>query len=646
MRFKHLPALDGLRGLAVAGVVWFHLGGRFGALVRGGYLGVDLFFVLSGYLITSVLLAEVARTGSVNLRAFWVRRARRLLPALLSIMPAIALYARVFAKPNEMLPLRKDALATLAYVANWRAILGDKSYWALFAAPSPLEHTWSLAIEEQFYIVWPLLFVVAVVRFKFSNRTLVWLALTFAGLSTAAMALAFDPDKTSRAYFGTDTRAAGILFGAALAFALRDIALARFARVLDVLGVCGIGFLAVAWTQLEGQNPLLYRGGFLATELACLVLIACGTLGEASYVARALSLRPIAWLGTISYGVYLWHWPIFCVLTLERVHVGESTLTALRLVATLVIALISYHGFESKIRAQGLEGLFGRPIQRPFLLALASFAASVLLVVVCTVPTRAPMHLRVALRRNARAPVTAPGRYSVANRVLPNAKDLPPKTVRILTLGDSVAQAMGIAMRHNQEQVVPGRAPVFVADRGVGDCSIMESLEFKRGLPIGHPNPKSGCAATWVSDVEELKPDVTFIVIGGAFFTKFVVDGKRESACGRGWQEGYRARYEQLLTEMGPNAGRVVMALAPYPGKRWIHSTVLADVDCFNGLLREIAEAHRLQIVNIAEHICPARECKLLSDEGAPIRPDGLHPECPGATELTLWTFNELLKAQ
>jgi len=151
-RLPHVPALDGLRGVALLGVLFFHANGA----LAGGYLGVDLFFVLSGFLITSVLLSEHQETGRIVLWTFWQRRARRLFPALLSLMPFIAIYGRFFAAPSELTRLRGDALATLAYVANWRAILSEKSYWDLFAQPSPLEHTWSLSIEEQFYVVWPL----------------------------------------------------------------------------------------------------------------------------------------------------------------------------------------------------------------------------------------------------------------------------------------------------------------------------------------------------------------------------------------------------------------------------------------------------------------------------------------------------------
>src|SRR5664279_6531447 len=147
-------ALDGLRGAAVAGVLLFH-----GGHLLGGYLGVDLFFVLSGFLITSLLLVEAGARGTVGLGHFWARRARRLLPALALLMVGIALYCMVIASPTELAQIRGDALATLAYVANWRAVGASQNYWALFSAPSPLQHTWSLAIEEQFYLIWPLVFL-------------------------------------------------------------------------------------------------------------------------------------------------------------------------------------------------------------------------------------------------------------------------------------------------------------------------------------------------------------------------------------------------------------------------------------------------------------------------------------------------------
>ena len=213
--FRHLPALDGLRGLALLGVLLFHAGGA----LTGGYLGVDLFFVLSGFLITSLLLAEHHATGRIALGAFWTRRARRLLPALRALMPAVALYGRYLARPEELHALRADALATLAYVANWRAIVSHHSYWDLFTSPSPLEHMWSLSIEEQFYLVWPLLvgglLATPLAARRGPARALLTTVVFLALASVATTTLIYSSEATSRVYLGTDTRAAGILAGAA-----------------------------------------------------------------------------------------------------------------------------------------------------------------------------------------------------------------------------------------------------------------------------------------------------------------------------------------------------------------------------------------------------------------------------------------------
>ncbi len=303
---RHLPALDGLRGLALLGVLFFHAGRRAARRIPGRRS--VLRFV--GFLITSLLLAEHRATGRIALKPFWIRRARRLFPALLSLMPAIAMYGRFFAKPSELASLRSDALATLGYVANWRAIFAHKSYWELFTAPSPLEHTWSLSIEEQFYVVWPL--TVALVLRKLSSRFLLVITLILSGLSMAAMVLLYDPERTSRVYLGTDTRAASILFGAALAILVTarttstDLPFAKSTVwILDGLGLLSLAGLGYAWVKLTGDTPLLYRGGFWLTEMASLVLILCAISGSRSLIARLLSFKPLRWVGTISYGLYL-----------------------------------------------------------------------------------------------------------------------------------------------------------------------------------------------------------------------------------------------------------------------------------------------------------------------------------------------------
>lgn len=611
-----MPALDGIRGLAVLAVVAFHAN----AALTGGYLGVDLFFVLSGYLITSILLREVESSGRIDLRAFWVRRARRLLPALLVLMPAIAVYARVWAAPGELAGLRADALATLGYVANWRAIYSGKSYWEIFQAPSPLEHTWSLAIEEQFYVVWPLVVALLLVRLRRTRRTLLVVSAGLALASAALMLLLWHPERTSRVYMGSDTRAAAILAGVVLATVLAPGTRLRpgAVRALDLAGLASAVGLGVAWAKLEGESRFLYHGGFWLTELAALVLIACAVV-PTSLVARALSLRPLVFVGTISYGVYLWHWPVDVVLTPERVHVPPLALAALRVAVTFAIALASYYAVERPIRARGVS--FGRPL-------VVLPAAFGVVIAAVFVGTRA----RPALAAPALAPAPAPSAErrwpdfnSVKSSVLPAARELPPGTLRILTIGDSVAQYLGEAMRFHQ-----AAAGAFVAQRGVGACSIhVAEVRYVNGERI----EGTCCADAWATDVAELRPDVTLIVLGGAYL------GPR--TCQRDWRKAYRERLTSLLHAMGDSAGRVILTLVPYPGQRWRTADMVQRVDCFNEELSQIAEIEHLPTLDLKTHVCPTPDCTLLSN-GAAIRPDGLHFDGPGAAESAQWTLAEV----
>src|SRR3954471_21397865 len=223
-RLGYVPGLDGLRGIAVIAVLLFHGGVTW---AKGGFLGVDVFFVLSGFLITSLLLDERWKTGTVKLSRFWARRARRLLPALLILLAAMAAYATWVPMQSPLGDLRRDVLATLAYVSNWHFIIDGGSYFARNAPPSPLRHTWSLAIEEQFYVLWPLLFI-AVARGRHRLTKLAVLIGVGIAASIAAMAYLFHPGAdSSRVYYGTDTRAHVILIGCGLAVLLSAVARQR-----------------------------------------------------------------------------------------------------------------------------------------------------------------------------------------------------------------------------------------------------------------------------------------------------------------------------------------------------------------------------------------------------------------------------------
>lgn len=359
-----------MRGLAVIAVLLFHGGVSWAG---GGFLGVDAFFVLSGYLITRLLIEERSRAGRISLRAFWVRRIRRLFPALLALLLLVCLYAAFLATPDTRHRLRLDALATLSYVANWRLAASGTGYFDRLALPSPLQHTWSLAIEEQFYLLWPLVVVAA---FRWARRPLRTLLVIAGGAvlaSALAMAVLYSPGvDPSRVYYGTDTRAQSVLVGVALALLLagaagraaEQSALRRRDRWgLEVAGGTGAAFTAWAWTTSTGGSAWLYRGGFAACGVAVAAVLADVVLVPEGLLSRLLSVSPLQVLGRISYGLYLWHWPIFLAVNGERTSLHGPALLALRLAATLAVSVLSFRFLELPVRHGAISP--GRAARHP-----------------------------------------------------------------------------------------------------------------------------------------------------------------------------------------------------------------------------------------------------------------------------------------
>ncbi|MBX9642450.1 MAG: acyltransferase, partial [Mycobacteriaceae bacterium] len=364
-----IPALDGLRAVAVALVLVGH-GGVPG--VSGGFIGVDIFFVLSGFLITSLLLDELGRSGRIDLTGFWVRRARRLLPALVLMVLTVGV-AREFLPYQTLDGLRGDAIAAFTWVANWRFVAQKTDYFTQ-GAPSPLQHTWSLGVEEQYYIVWPLLLIASTLllaaraRRYFAKITVghvrlaAFVIATLGAMASAAAAVVFTSDSTrDRIYFGTDTRAQALLVGAAAsALLVRDWSALnqgwclirtrwgrRIARALPVLGLIALAVLTHYATGSAGE----FRHGLLiVVAVAAILVVAPVALEQRGLVARVLAWRPLVWLGAISYGVYLWHWPIFLVLNGERTGWSGLGLFGIRCAVTLVVAGVSYWAIEQPIR--------------------------------------------------------------------------------------------------------------------------------------------------------------------------------------------------------------------------------------------------------------------------------------------------------
>jgi peptidoglycan/LPS O-acetylase OafA/YrhL len=354
-----MPGIDGLRALAVAAVFAYHAG--FG-WARGGFLGVDLFFVVSGFLITSLLLAEWRQSGSLRTVRFWGRRALRLVPALIVVLVAVSIAVPLLA-PDQGYRLRGDLLAGLGYVSNWRLIFEHQSYFQEIGRPPVLQHLWSLAVEEQFYLLWPLVLfglLTLLRRARIDSRRLIWPALALAAMSAGLMAVLFDPDvDPSRVYFGTDTRAAALLVGAALACIPRRWDESRLGgrrrRVaLEAVGVAAVVGLAMCVGRVDQFDTRLYRGGFLGVALLAAVAVAVAS-HPASWVGQALGCRPMVWLGRRSYAIYLWFWPVMTLTRPNRdVALGGVPLLVLQAGLTVALAAASYRFVEGPIRGGAL----------------------------------------------------------------------------------------------------------------------------------------------------------------------------------------------------------------------------------------------------------------------------------------------------
>ena len=356
-RRQRAPGLDGVRALAVLAVLAFHegIGGA-----PGGFLGVDIFFVLSGYLITDLLVAQRSRRGRLDLRGFWVRRARRLLPALAVVLVTVTVAVAVI-EPAQLAGLRPALGAAATYSSNWYQALHHVSYFAAFGPPAPLQHLWSLAIEEQFYLAWPLILGLVLLLAE-TPRVRACAAWAGAVGSALLMAVLYTPGADpSRVYYGTDTHATALLIGSAIALTwpLAKLATAspELTRRLDFVGMAGLAVLAWALGHFSGADPAVYPAGLVITALAAAGLtLAAATPGT---IGGMLSLPPLRWLGVRSYGIYLWHWPVIAIATaIIGRRSSNAWLWTVETVIAIGLAAASWKWIETPILRNGFRATF------------------------------------------------------------------------------------------------------------------------------------------------------------------------------------------------------------------------------------------------------------------------------------------------
>jgi peptidoglycan/LPS O-acetylase OafA/YrhL len=504
----------------VAGVVLYHAGVSW---MPGGFLGVDVFFVLSGYLITSLLLSERARRGRVDFGGFWARRARRLLPAVWLLIFASLIAASTVAR-DDLARTRADALASLLYVTNWHLIAASHSYFNSFGRPSLLQHLWSLAVEEQFYLVWPILLIGGLALL--GKRGMFALTLLLTVGSTALMWTLYTPDRDpSRLYYGTDTRASTLLVGALLAFLwpavrLRGAVSSRARMALDAVGIAALlGILVLFW-RVHDYDSWLYRGGFLQVALVAGVLVAV-LVHPAARLGNALGCRPLRWVGVRSYGIYLWHWPVM-MLTRPGIDIpwrGAPVIVA-QIAVTVALAALSYRFVEMPVRTGAARRRLRAwldvrpPRQRLGWVAGTLVALAVLVGLTLGLPApsgvdgaSAQLATPAALARVSRLPGSADGTSSAwggnaATHLAGGAAASLPRGP-ILAVGDSVM--LGCAPLLTQQLGSRLRVDAVVGRQAVDTITRLAEYRAQGDLPatvivqIGDNGP------VWYSDLQRLR---------------------------------------------------------------------------------------------------------------------------------------------
>ena len=535
---SYWPALDGVRALAVSAVVAYHLGD-----LPGGWLGVDVFFVLSGYLITTLLLRDHEKTGSVVHLRFWARRAKRLFPAVFLLLVVLGVYGWVGGPGMVPAQLRSPALATFFYVANWQQVFGGPGYFAQFTSPSPLLHTWSLAIEEQYYLVWPFLLASGLWVFgrrrgatRAPTRGLVTATVLAAAASAAWMGVAAHVVSANRAYLGTDTRAWELLVGGAAAMvwpadsrsSSGEPRRRRHPTAWAVAAGAGVAVVAGVLSRAGGPPTWVWDGGLVAAGLGSAAVIVGVLRAPRGPVARVLGLAPLAWLGRMSYSLYLWHWPAIVLVNQSTIGLSGAALVAVRVALMLGATCASYYLVETPLRRADWTAW------RQRLLAPVGTIATAAVIVAGTAAPAAAGSARVS-HRVAGPEVAATLGYVPA--ALPVGRvPSPSDPLRVWIMGDSV--------------MFDSSAGLTAALESTGRATVTANSSFGGwGLSTDH---------VWPSDAQRIIAQYRPEVVIGTWSWDDGLAAANPAA--------YRARLEQAVrTILTPGDGVDLVVLLEYP---------------------------------------------------------------------------------
>ncbi|MDP2292547.1 MAG: acyltransferase family protein [Actinomycetota bacterium] len=627
---SYRPALDGLRAIAVALVVAFHLDH-----LAGGILGVDAFFVVSGWLITFKLLSDVDHHRAVRLRHFWAGRLRRLMPASLAVLAAVSIVWPL--ADIAVASLRRDVLWSLAWATNWGTITGGGDYWARFGDPSPLNHYWSLAIEQQFYVVWPLVFLVAIRSRHALRRVVGVIAAVGSAASIAFMIVWFDPSSPTDTYMNTAARAHSLLIGAvaaAFTLPLADGTLrgARAARRLTPIAAAGaVAIIALA----ENDSVWLFRWGFPVFAIAMVVVVVAAADGLG---ASILGSAPMRWIGDHSYGLYLWHWPAFLLLTPERTQLDGLVLDTVRVAAAIVLADLSLRLLEEPIRSRR------RLAGRKGAVALVASMAVVAMLAVFVVPDGAggpgssvvtlPPVETVAPTAPVTAPVTSPtvptdssSPSTGVETTLPSTTlPIPTGPARVLVAGDSTAvhlsdQLIAYAADHPDE-VVAGSAAFPGCGLSAGDDGRLHLFTNEQGE--ADELSLAGCVGAWQSIVDRVASgeqiDIVLVDIGAWDAVDIrLPDGEVVSVADPIGRALIDDAYRSFVDEVETAGASVVWVTPPDVDLQWDEVDSPIDDPARWTALREIIDSLPVEQVDLARWLTDS------GLDGPAGRPDGVH---------------------
>ena len=639
-RFGYEPALDGLRALSVAAVLLYH-GGV--SPFSSGFFGVDVFFVISGYLITSLLLDEWRTTGTISLTAFYRRRARRLLPALYVVLLVVSAYALVRLGDDQAASLPGDVLWSLLYVQNWHLVLGG----GYFEGESLLRHLWSLAIEEQFYIVWPIAFAALMRRSAANAAALVPKVAGAAAVSVALMWWQFDDfnaNAVNDTYLGTHTRAFTLLFGVLLALVwspgrLRGRAGPGAGAVLDGAGLLAIALLTFAATEYDFQDPFLYPRGFVFVGVLAVVVTAVAVHPRSRVVRAGLSAPVLVEIGRRSYALYLWNWPVVQLTTPgEDISLHGIPLMVLRLALTAGLAELSYRHVETPVRRGALRDLLVRARSGSsgdrrrsianLLVGAVSLGTAVAIVTLGLVRLD-PATVGAGARPGPTTTTADPA--APTTTTLPGRFSLP---IRTVIVGDSVANTLFI----NAPDDIG--SDLALTNGSVEGCSISRGrIQSTQGLRRDLGRECEGWQEEWKASVTAADAQVALVTIGAWDVFDVEIDGEVLEFGSRRWDNEFATQLRTGIAAL-ESAGAQV-ALVEIPCWRPVDGGGLKALPergddtrtrHVNDLLRAAAERDPERVFTVTPPVEYCTDDQIARDLGE--RWDGVHYYLPGAARF------------